>query len=118
MSILGHAIVTIAAREFPQDAAELQAARARVEALRQAFNAGSKILHDHVMEHFAIADSPVNRTRLASLVKKDLERCTLDLRAVYDFCGHRWAYPLPVIFSRSSRCRGGPAYPCTSRLAV
>lgn len=34
LGILGHAIVTIAARGFPHDPAELQAVRARVEALR------------------------------------------------------------------------------------
>ena len=77
LSILGHTIVTIAARGLPQDSAGTHAARARVDALRYAYNAGGMILHDHVVEHFAV-DRPAHRARLAILVIKDLERFTMD----------------------------------------
>ena len=54
LSILGHAIVTIAIHGLPQEAADLHVARARVDALRGAFDDGARMLHDHVMEHFSI----------------------------------------------------------------
>ena len=54
------------------------------------------MLHDHVMEHFSIANLRTNLARLADLVKKDIEKFTLDLRRVSDVCGHGWAYPLAV----------------------
>ena len=54
------------------------------------------MLHDHVMEHFAIANLRGNRARLMDLVKKDLEMFTLDLRTVSDFYGHSLAYPSAV----------------------
>ncbi|MEP5651119.1 MAG: hypothetical protein ABJL58_01875, partial [Nitratireductor sp.] len=96
LSILGHAIVTITCRGLPQDGADLQVARARLEALARAFSAGATILNDHVMEHFAVADRPANLARLAALVTNDLETFALDLRCVSDSCGHHWAYPPPV----------------------
>ena len=46
------------------------------------------MLHDHVLEHFVIANLYGNPARLADLVKKDLEKFTLDLRTVSDLCGH------------------------------
>ena len=61
LSILGHAIVTIAARGLLQDVADIYAARTRAKALRQAFHAGVTILHGHVMEHVAVADRPAHR---------------------------------------------------------
>ena len=67
-----------------------------VEALGRAFSVGATILNDHVMEHFMVADRPVNRARLAALVTKDLETFTLDLRGVSDSCGRRptrWRRP-------------------------
>ena len=88
LSILGHAIVTIAIHGLPQEAAHLHVARARVDALRGAFDDGASMLHDHVMEHFSIANLRGNRTRLADLVRKDIERFTLDLRKISDVCGH------------------------------
>ena len=96
LSIFGHAIVTIAIHGLPQEAADLHVARARVDALRGAFDDGARMLHDHVMEHFSIANLRGNRARLADLVKKDIERFTLDLRKVSDVCGHGWAYPPTV----------------------
>ena len=54
------------------------------------------MLHEHVTEHFAIANLRGKRTRLADLVKKDLEKFTLHLRTVSDLCGHSWAYPPAV----------------------
>ncbi|MEP4523786.1 MAG: hypothetical protein ABJ005_07240, partial [Alloalcanivorax venustensis] len=96
LRILGHGIVTIASHGLPQDGADLQVARARLEALARAFSTGTTILNDHVMEHFAVADRPANRARLAALVTKDLETFALDLRCVSDSCGHAWAYPPPV----------------------
>ena len=50
------------------------------------------MLHDHVMEHFSIANLRINRARLADLVKENIEGFTLDLRRVSDVCGHGWAY--------------------------
>ena len=89
LSVLGHAIVRITARGLPQDAVDIHSARARVDTLRYAFNAGATIKNDHVMEDFAVADRPVHCARLASLVTRGLERLTMDLRTVSDFCGHR-----------------------------
>ena len=94
--ILGHAIVTIAIRGLSQEAADLHVARPRVGALRAAFGDGVRMLHDHVMEHFAIANLRGNRARLMDLVKKDLEMFTLHLRTVSDFYGHSLAYPSAV----------------------
>ena len=94
--VLGHALVTIAHRGFPQDAVDLHVTRARVEALRLAFELGAKMLNSHVMEHYAIANSRGNRVRLAELVKKDIIKLTMDLRAASDICGHNWAYPPAV----------------------
>ena len=54
------------------------------------------MLHEHVMKHFAIANLHGNRAILADLIKKDIERFTLDLRKVSDLCGHSWAY-LPAL---------------------
>ena len=51
LSILGHAIVTIAMHGLPQDAADLHVARVGVDALRGAFGDGAWMLYDHVMEH-------------------------------------------------------------------
>ena len=56
LSILGHAIVTMAIHGRPQEAADLHVARVRVDALRGAFDDGARMLHDHVMEHFSIAN--------------------------------------------------------------
>ena len=61
LCILGHAIVTVATRGLPQDAADVHVARARVEALRVAFELGGKTLNTHVMEHYAIANSQGSR---------------------------------------------------------
>ena len=77
LRILGHAIGTIAIRGLPQEAVDLQVARTHVDALRAAFDDGARMLHDHVMEHFAIVNLRGNRARLADLVKKDLEKFTL-----------------------------------------
>ena len=96
LSILGHALVTIAIHGLPQEAAELHVARVRVDALRRAFDDGANMLHDHVMEHFSTANLRANRARLADLVKRDIEKFTLDLRRVSDVCGHTWAYPPAV----------------------
>ena len=96
LSILGHAIVTIAIHGLPQEAADLHVERVRVDALRGAFDDGARMLHDHMMEHFSIANLRTNRARLADLVKKDIERFTLDMRRVSDVCGHGWAYPPAV----------------------
>ena len=96
LSIFGHAIVTIATRGLRQEAADLHVARARVDALCAAFDYGAMMLNDHVMERFAIADSCGNRARLADLIKKDLDKITLDLRTGSDSCGQSWAYPPAV----------------------
>ena len=95
LSILGHALVTIAIHGLPQEAAELHVARVRMDALRGAFDDGVRMLHDHVMEHFSITNLHANWARLADLVK-DIERLTLDLRRVSDVCGHGWVYPPAV----------------------
>ena len=71
-------------------------ARARVDALRRAFGDVARMLHDHVMEHFSIANLRGNRASLADLVKKDIERFTLDLGKVSDVCSHGWTYPRAV----------------------
>ena len=84
LSILGHAIVTIAVQGFPQKAADLHVARVRVDPLRGAFDDGAIMLHDHVMEHFSITNLRTNQARLAGLVTKSIERSTLDLRRVSD----------------------------------
>ena len=55
--ILGHVIVTIATRGFPQDAADLRVTPSHVEALREALKFGVKMLNNHGMEHYAIANS-------------------------------------------------------------
>ena len=83
--------MTIAIRGLPQEAADLHVARALVDALRGAFDDGARMLHEHVMEHFAIANLRGNRASLADLIKKDIERFTLDLRKVSDLYGHSWA---------------------------
>lgn len=64
LNILGHAIVTIAARGLPQDAAVTHAVRAHVDPLPRAFNPGATTLHDHIMDYFAVADRPVNHPTL------------------------------------------------------
>ena len=71
LSILGHAILTIATRGLPQQPTDLHVARASVDTLRGAFDDGARVLHEHVMEHFAIANLRGNRARLADLIKKD-----------------------------------------------
>ena len=96
LSILGHALVTIAIYRLPQEAAELHVARVRVDALHGSFDDGARMLHDLVIEHFSIENLHTNRARLADLVKKDIEKFTLDLRRVSDVCGHGWAYPPAV----------------------
>ena len=63
-------------------------ARVRVDALRGAVDDGTHILHDSVIERFFIANLRANRARLADLVKKDIEKFTLDLHRVSDVCGH------------------------------
>ena len=88
--------MTIAIHGLQQEAADIHVARVRVDALRGAFDDGARMLHDHVMEHFSIANLRTNRARLADLVKKDIEKFTLDLRRVSDVCGHGWAYPPAV----------------------
>ena len=88
--------MTIAIHGLPQEAADLPVACASVDALRGAFDDGARMLHDHVMEHFSIAKLRGNRARLADLVKKNIERFTLDLRKVSDVCGYGWAYPPAV----------------------
>ncbi|MEP4522414.1 MAG: hypothetical protein ABJ005_00300, partial [Alloalcanivorax venustensis] len=107
-SILRHAIVMIASRGLPQGGANLQVARARLKALARAVSAGATILNGHVMEHFAVADRPTNRARLAAVVTKDLETFTLDLRCVSDSYSHAWAHPLPV---ESFPAIPGPQWP-------
>ena len=108
LSILGHALMTIAIHGLPQEAAELHVVRVRVDALRGAFDDGARMLHDHVMEHFSIANLRTNRARLADLVRKDIEKFTLDLRRVPDVCGHAWAYPPAV---RALPAIPGPSWP-------
>ena len=108
LSILRHAIVTIAIHGLPQEAADLHVARVRVDASAERSTTGPECSHDHVMEHFAIANLRGNRARLADLVK-DIERSTLDLRNVSDVCGHGCAYPRRWVLFRSSRGRFGPA---------
>lgn len=51
LSILEHAIVTIATRGLPQKVADLHVARACVDALRAAFVNGVRILNGHVFFH-------------------------------------------------------------------
>ena len=48
------------------------------------------------MGHFAISNFRGDRARLVNLIKKDIERFTLDLRKVSDVCSHSWAYPPAV----------------------
>lgn len=79
-----------------QDAADLHVARAHVEALRVAFEFGTKMLNNHVMKHSDIVKSRGNRNRLAELVKTDLVKFTLDVRFVSDIFGNIWAY-LPAM---------------------
>ena len=57
---VGYAIVTIPSRGLPQDGADLHVTPARLEALGRAFSAGDTILNNRGMEHFAVADRPVN----------------------------------------------------------
>ena len=76
LSILGHALVTIAIHGLPQEAAELHVARVRMDALRGAFDDGVRMLHDHVMEHFSIANLRTNRAGLADLVSHSLAAMT------------------------------------------
>ena len=66
------------------------------------------MLHDHVMEHFSIANLHTNRARLADLVEKDTEKFILDLRRVSDVCDHAWAYPPAVGAFPAIR---GPSWP-------
>ena len=80
--------MTIAIHGLQQEAADIHVARVRVDALRGAFDDGARMLHDHVMKHFSIANHPADGARLAGLVKKDNEKFTLDLRRVSDVCGH------------------------------
>ena len=80
--------MTIAIHELRQEAADLHVVRVRVDALRGAFDNGARMLHDHAMEHFSVENLRTNRARLADLVKKDIEKFTLDLRRVSDVCGH------------------------------
>ena len=93
LSILGHAIVTIAIHGLPQEAADLYVARARVDALRGAFDDGARMLHDHVMEHFAIAHLRGNRARLAEGHREVYPGLA---QGISDLCGHSWAYPPAV----------------------
>ena len=93
---MGHSIVKIAIRGLPQEAADLHVARARVNALRGAFDDGARMLHEHVMEHFAIANLHGNRARLADFIKKDIKRFILGLLKVSDLCSHSCAYPPAV----------------------
>ena len=58
LSILRRAIGTFAARGLPQEAEDISAARACVDTFREAFNAGGTVLHDHIIEHSAVADRP------------------------------------------------------------
>lgn len=88
-----YTIITVASPGFPQDAADLHVARARVKALHVAFELGAKMLNSHVMEHYAIANSRGNRARLAELVEKDIVSFTMDLRAVPDICGAQLGLP-------------------------
>ena len=76
--------MTIAIRGLPQEAADLHVASAHVDALRGAFDDGARMLHEHLLEHFAIANLRGNRVGLADLIKKDIERFDLDLRKVSD----------------------------------
>ena len=110
----GNAIVTVATRGFPQEAADLNVARAHVEVLRVAFKFGAKMFNNHVMEHYAIANTRWNRTSLAELVRKDLVKFALDLHAVSDICGHSWAYLPAVCIFWPSRGRIGLASTPTS----
>ena len=55
LCILGHAIVTVATRGFAQGAVDHHVARAPVEALCVAFELGTEMLNNDVMEHYAIA---------------------------------------------------------------
>ena len=71
-------------------------ARARVDALRGAFDDGARMLHEQVMANFAITNLRENRARLVDFIKKDIERFILDLRKVSDLCGHSWANPPAV----------------------
>ena len=80
--------MTVAIHGLSQEAADLHVARARVDALGGAFDDGARMLHDHVMEHFSNVNLRGNRARLADLVKKEIERFTLDLRKISDVCGH------------------------------
>ena len=109
LSILGHALVTIAIYRLPQEAAELHVARVRVDAVRGAFDDGARMLHDHVKEHFSIAILRTNRARLADLVKKDIEKFTLDLRRVWMCAAMAGRTPRQWVLSRPSRGRFGPA---------
>ena len=83
--------MTIPSRGRPQDASELPVARAGVDGLRQAFCEGTTLYTQHVIEHYAIADRPVNRARLTTLVTKDVRTFTQDLLPVSDVCGNSWA---------------------------
>ena len=96
LCVLGHAFITAATRGFPQDAADLHVAHARVEALRVAFEFGAEMLNSLVIEHYAIANSWGNRARLAESVRKDMLKFTMNLRAVSDICGHSCVYPPAV----------------------
>ena len=96
LSILGHGIVTIAIHGLPQEAADLHVARVHVDALRGAFDHGARILHDHVMEHFSIANLRTNRAGLADLVSHSLAAMT-------GRTPRRW------VLSRPSRGRFGPS---------
>ena len=83
--------MAIASRMRPQDASELPVAHAGVDSLRQAFCEGTTLFNQHVIEHYRIADRPVNRDRLTTLVTKDVRTFMQDLRPVSDVCGNSWA---------------------------
>lgn len=78
-SILRRAIVTIATRGLPQDAADPHVARVCMETPRAAFSHGAKLLNDNDMENYAIANSQGDRVRLADLVKTDVVKFAPDL---------------------------------------
>ena len=79
LNMFGRAIVTMAIHGLPQKAADLHAARARVDALRATFDDGARMPHDHVMEHFGIVNVRGNRARPVELVEQDLEKFIVDL---------------------------------------
>lgn len=96
-STSGHAIAAIAARAIPKDACELPGVRGRLGCLRQAFSEVATLSNQHTIEHYAVVDHPVNRTRLATRWPPRIsERYTQDCRSGSDICDHAQAYSLPV----------------------